>query len=82
MQALLRDRRRRRGAGLPRGLANSFAGHTGVLVTSGRLTRQARTEALDARQPLLLVERDRLADWLISPDPLLEFRGNNWNSVA
>ncbi|MGR6914196.1 restriction endonuclease [[Actinomadura] parvosata] len=46
-------------------LANAFDGHTGVLVTSGRLTRQARTEALNARQPLLLVERDLLADWLI-----------------
>ncbi|GAA0389981.1 hypothetical protein Acor_46560 [Acrocarpospora corrugata] len=52
-------------------LANTFAGHTGVLVTSGRLTRQAREEALTARQPLLLIERDRLADWLLGTAPLL-----------
>ncbi|GAA2209666.1 hypothetical protein GCM10009850_051250 [Nonomuraea monospora] len=45
-------------------LANAFDGHTGVLVTSGHLTRQARTEALNARQPLILIERDQLADWL------------------
>ncbi|GAA4985757.1 hypothetical protein GCM10023334_116720 [Nonomuraea thailandensis] len=45
-------------------LANTFDGHTGVLVTSGHLTRQAREEALNARRPLLLVERDHLADWL------------------
>ncbi|MER6946736.1 restriction endonuclease [Nonomuraea sp. NPDC000554] len=52
-------------------LANTFAGHTGVLVTSGRLTRQAREEALSARQPLLVVERDRLADWLLGTITLL-----------
>jgi restriction system protein len=54
-------------------LANTFAGHAGVLVTSGRLTRQARLEALGAREPLILVERDRLADWLlgtVSPLPV------------
>jgi restriction system protein len=45
-------------------LANTFDGYTGVLITSGHLTRQAREEALNARRPLLLVERDRLADWL------------------
>ncbi|MFB4283221.1 restriction endonuclease [Nonomuraea sp. MTCD27] len=55
-------------------LANAFAGHTGVLITSGRLTRQAREEALNARQPLLLVERDRLADWLIGRSTLLPQR--------
>ncbi|MEW9550287.1 restriction endonuclease [Nonomuraea sp. NPDC050783] len=55
-------------------LANTFAGHTGVLVTSGRLTRQARTEALNARQALVLVERDRLADWLIGRSALLPRR--------
>ncbi|SDK59400.1 restriction endonuclease [Nonomuraea jiangxiensis] len=52
-------------------LANTFAGHTGVLVTSGRLTRQARHEALGAREPLILVERDRLADWLVGTATLL-----------
>ncbi|WP_052423038.1 restriction endonuclease [Nonomuraea candida] len=52
-------------------LANAFDGHTGVLVTSGRLTRQARTEALNARQNLVLVERDRLADWLLGRNILL-----------
>ncbi|GAA3191045.1 restriction endonuclease [Nonomuraea roseoviolacea] len=46
-------------------LANTFAGHTGVLVTSGRLTRQARQEALGAREPLIVIERDLLADWLL-----------------
>lgn len=55
-------------------LANAFDGYTGVLVTSGRLTRQARAEALDARQPLLLVERDRLADWLTGRSTLLPRR--------
>ena len=55
-------------------LANTFAGHTGVLVTSGRLTRQARLEALGARQPLILVERDRLADWLLGTLSLLPAR--------
>nr|SBP01225.1 Restriction endonuclease [Nonomuraea gerenzanensis] len=55
-------------------LANTFDGHTGVLVTSGHLTRQARAEALRARQPLVLVERDRLADWLIGRDSLLPRR--------
>ncbi|MFI6637032.1 restriction endonuclease [Nonomuraea fuscirosea] len=55
-------------------LANTFAGHTGVLVTSGHLTRQAREEALNARQPLLLVERDRLADWLVGTLTLLPRR--------
>ncbi|WP_344219059.1 restriction endonuclease [Nonomuraea bangladeshensis] len=55
-------------------LANTFAGHTGVLVTSGRLTRQAREEALGAREPLILVERDRLADWLVGAAPLLPAR--------
>ncbi|MET9336492.1 restriction endonuclease [Nonomuraea sp. NPDC003804] len=55
-------------------LANTFAGHTGVLITSGRLTRQARQEALAARQPLILVERDRLADWLLGTISLLPVR--------
>ncbi|WP_166427312.1 restriction endonuclease [Nonomuraea mesophila] len=55
-------------------LANTFAGHTGVLVTSGRLTKQARAEALGARQPLILVERDRLADWLLGTVTLLPAR--------
>ncbi|MEU6796561.1 restriction endonuclease [Nonomuraea wenchangensis] len=55
-------------------LANTYAGHTGVLVTSGRLTRQARQEALGAREPLVLVERDRLADWLLGASPLLPGR--------
>jgi restriction system protein len=55
-------------------LANSFAGHTGILVTSGRLTRQARLEALGAREPLILVERDRLADWLLGTVSLLPVR--------
>lgn len=55
-------------------LANTFAGHTGVLVTSGRLTPQARLEALGARQPLILVERDRLADWLLGAVSLLPAR--------
>ncbi|MEV0629208.1 restriction endonuclease [Nonomuraea wenchangensis] len=55
-------------------LANTYAGHTGVLVTSGRLTRQARLEALGAREPLVLVERDRLADWLLGAAPLLPAR--------
>ncbi|MER5999281.1 restriction endonuclease [Nonomuraea angiospora] len=52
-------------------LANAFTGHTGVLITSGRLTRQARQEATDARQRLLLVERDLLADWLTGRFALL-----------
>ncbi|MEU6742532.1 restriction endonuclease [Streptosporangium sandarakinum] len=43
-------------------LAHAFAGHTGVLVTSGRLTRQALAEAGEAG--LILVERDLLAGWL------------------
>ncbi|MCK2215968.1 restriction endonuclease [Actinomadura sp. ATCC 31491] len=55
-------------------LANAFAGHTGVLVTSGRLTRQARLEALEARQPLVLLERDRLAEWLAGAWSLLPAR--------
>ncbi|MGW4470756.1 restriction endonuclease [Nonomuraea sp. NPDC004354] len=55
-------------------LANTFAGHTGVLITSGRLSRQARQEALAARQPLILVERDRLADWLLGTISLLPVR--------
>ncbi|MEV0235451.1 restriction endonuclease [Nonomuraea sp. NPDC050786] len=55
-------------------LANTFAGHTGVLVTSGRLTKQARLEALGARTPLILVERDRLADWLLGTVSLLPAR--------
>ncbi|MEO3872036.1 restriction endonuclease [Nonomuraea sp. B12E4] len=55
-------------------LANTFAGHTGVLVTSGRLTKQARLEALGAREPLILVERDRLADWLLGTVSLLPAR--------
>ncbi|WP_246645171.1 restriction endonuclease [Nonomuraea ceibae] len=55
-------------------LANTFAGHTGVLVTSGRLTKQARLEALGAREPLILVERDRLADWLLGTCSLLPAR--------
>jgi restriction system protein len=57
-------------------LANAFDGHTGVLVTSGRLTRQARTEALNARQPLVLMERDRLADWLLGKNTLLPKRAS------
>ncbi|MGV9376412.1 restriction endonuclease [Nonomuraea sp. NPDC003707] len=52
-------------------LANAFTGHTGVLITSGHLTRQARQEATDARQRLLLVERDLLADWLTGRFALL-----------
>ncbi|GAB2942617.1 restriction endonuclease [Nonomuraea fastidiosa] len=52
-------------------LANSFAGHTGVLITSSRLTRQARQEAQGARDPLIVVERDHLADWLLGEAPLL-----------
>ncbi|WP_433517114.1 restriction endonuclease [Nonomuraea sp. CA-143628] len=55
-------------------LANTFAGHIGVLVTSGQLTRQARLEALGAREPLILVERDRLADWLLGTVSLLPVR--------
>jgi restriction system protein len=55
-------------------LANAFAGHTGVLVTSGNLSRQAREEALNARQPLVLLERDRLADWLTGRTTLLPKR--------
>ncbi|MEU1729952.1 restriction endonuclease [Streptosporangium sp. NPDC020145] len=43
-------------------LAHAFAGHTGVLVTSGRLTRPALTEANQGG--LILVERERLAAWL------------------
>ncbi|MFI7232365.1 restriction endonuclease [Nonomuraea angiospora] len=60
-------------------LANAFTGHTGVLITSGRLTRPAREEATNARQRLLLVDRDLLADWLTGrlallakPAPLVE----------
>jgi restriction system protein len=52
-------------------LANTFAGHTGVLITSASLTKQARLEALGAREPLILVERDRLADWLLGTVSLL-----------
>lgn len=52
-------------------LANTFAGHTGVLVTSANLTKQARLEALGAKEPLVLVERDRLADWLLGTVSLL-----------
>ncbi|GAA3648247.1 hypothetical protein GCM10022224_008730 [Nonomuraea antimicrobica] len=52
-------------------LANAFNGHTGILITSGRLTDQARTEALNARQPLILLERDHLADWLIGQRTIL-----------
>ncbi|MEV4799293.1 restriction endonuclease [Nonomuraea sp. NPDC049421] len=52
-------------------LANTFAGHKGVLVTTSTLTRQARQEALGAREPLILVERDHLADWLLGKAPLL-----------
>ncbi|TXK33992.1 restriction endonuclease [Nonomuraea sp. C10] len=55
-------------------LANTFAGHTGVLVTSAGLTKQARLEALGAREPLILVERDRLADWLLGTVSLLPAR--------
>ncbi|HEX4817071.1 MAG TPA: restriction endonuclease [Nonomuraea sp.] len=55
-------------------LANAFAGHTGVLITSGHLTKQARLEALSAREPLILVERDRLADWLLGSVTLLPAR--------
>ncbi|MBF8186154.1 restriction endonuclease [Nonomuraea sp. K274] len=55
-------------------LANAFAGHTGILVTSSRLTKQARLEALGAREPLILVERDRLADWLLGSASLLPAR--------
>ncbi|MFI7637678.1 restriction endonuclease [Nonomuraea sp. NPDC049400] len=55
-------------------LANTFAGHTGVLVTSSRLTKPARLEALGAREPLILVERDRLADWLLGTVSLLPAR--------
>ncbi|MFG6198563.1 restriction endonuclease [Nonomuraea sp. JJY05] len=52
-------------------LANAFTGHTGVLITSGRLTHPARQEATNARQTLLLVERDLLADWLTGRFALL-----------
>ncbi|MFI6599671.1 restriction endonuclease [Nonomuraea sp. NPDC050536] len=52
-------------------LANAFVGCTGVLVTSGRLTRQAKAEALAARQPLIVIERDQLADWLLGTVTLL-----------
>lgn len=55
-------------------LANAFDGCTGVLVTSGGLTRQARQEAAAARQPLVVVERDLLADWLIGRHTLLPRR--------
>jgi restriction system protein len=48
-------------------LAHTFAGHTGVLVTSGRLTRAAHEEATAAK--LILVERDRLARWLRGAPP-------------
>ncbi|MFF5212744.1 restriction endonuclease [Streptosporangium sp. NPDC000396] len=43
-------------------LAHTFAGHTGILVTSSRLTRHALAEALAAK--LILVQRDQLASWL------------------
>lgn len=59
-------------------LANTFAGHTGVLVTSGHLTRQARTEAAGARQPLIVVERDGLADWLLGRAALLPPSRRPW----
>ncbi|WP_062349626.1 restriction endonuclease [Herbidospora yilanensis] len=52
-------------------LANAFSGHTGILVTSGTLTRQAKAEAASARQPLIIVERDELADWLLGGRSLL-----------
>jgi restriction system protein len=52
-------------------LANAFAGSTGILVTSGHLTKQARAEAQAARQPLVVVERDHLADWLLGTAALL-----------
>ncbi|GAB1822651.1 hypothetical protein HerbRD11066_58150 [Herbidospora sp. RD11066] len=52
-------------------LANAFDGHTGILVTSGTLTRQAKAEAAAARQPLIIVERDELADWLLGDLTLL-----------
>ncbi|WP_083958230.1 restriction endonuclease [Herbidospora mongoliensis] len=52
-------------------LANAFSGHTGILVTSGTLTRQAKAEAAAARQPLIIVERDELADWLLGGMTLL-----------
>ncbi|MET7331700.1 restriction endonuclease [Nonomuraea sp. NPDC005650] len=55
-------------------LANAFTGHTGVLITTGHFTRPARQEAIDARQPLLLVERDLLADWLTGRFALLPRR--------
>ncbi|GAA3071654.1 hypothetical protein GCM10017600_57380 [Streptosporangium carneum] len=43
-------------------LAYAYAGHTGVLVTSGHLTRHALAEAGQAG--LILVEREQLAAWL------------------
>lgn len=52
-------------------LANAFSGHTGILVTSGKLTRQAKAEAATARQPLIILERDELADWLLGGITLL-----------
>ncbi len=55
-------------------LANAFSGHTGILVTSGTLTRQAKAEAATARQPLIIVERDELADWLLGDITLLPTR--------
>ncbi|GAA3202335.1 hypothetical protein GCM10020216_000690 [Nonomuraea helvata] len=62
-------------------LANTFAGHTGVLVTSGSLTKQARQEALGARTPLILVERDLLADWLLGSVSLLPARSAKAKAV-
>ncbi|WP_433435071.1 restriction endonuclease [Nonomuraea sp. CA-141351] len=50
------------------------AGDGGVDITSGNLTRQARQEAISARRPLIVVERDRLADWLIGKVTLLPRR--------
>lgn len=48
-------------------LAYTFAGHTGVLVTSGSLTRHALTEARQA--DLILIEREVLATWLRGGTP-------------
>ncbi|WP_433239265.1 restriction endonuclease [Streptosporangium sp. CA-135522] len=52
-------------------LAHTFAGHTGVLVTSSRLTRHALAEAGAAK--LILIQRDQLAKWL-QGTPLAELR--------
>ncbi|WP_143020383.1 restriction endonuclease [Sinosporangium album] len=49
-------------------LGFTFTGYTGILVTSGRLTRPAIEEA--RRAGLILIERELLARWLREPIPL------------